>query len=138
MADITVTAANVVPDAGYKSLKLTAGGTVTRGNPVYQDSGASYKVKRADANASQATAQVMGIALNDAGDGQPVEVMTEGVLAFGAAVIAAGLLYVVSATAGGIAPSADLTTGWYTGLVGYALDTSKLQLMIRPTGVVVA
>jgi hypothetical protein len=47
----------------------------------------------------------------------------------------AGKLYVVSATAGGIAPSADLTTGWRTSLLGIAISTTILDMYIINSGI---
>jgi len=43
-------------------------------------------------------------------------------------VMTVGEVYVVSATAGGIAPVGDLTTGNYVTVLGVATTTSNLQL----------
>ncbi len=42
----------------------------------------------------------------------------------------------VVAAAGAIHPSADLTTGWRTSILGYALTTSVMQVDLTNTGVV--
>jgi len=44
------------------------------------------------------------------------------------AVMTVGEVYVVSATAGGIAPVGDLVTGNYVTVLGVATTTSNLQL----------
>lgn len=134
MADITVTAASVVPVAGFGFLDLTAGASITAGQTVYLDTANSNVAKLADADASALTATVAGIALHSASSGQPLKVITSGDLNPGAT-LTAGKIYVQSATAGGIAPAADLTTGWRTSIVGVATTTSNLSLAIKNTGV---
>ena len=133
MADITVTAANVVPASGYQYIDGTAGATITAGQTVYLDSSVStYKL--ADANASAAASSTVGIALNGAAASQPIRVMTGGTLGFGA-VLTKGTVYVQSATAGGIAPVSDLASGWYRVTLGIATSTSNLAVKVHNSGV---
>jgi hypothetical protein len=62
--------------------------------------------------------------------------MTAGVLALGA-VLAAGKIYVLSGgAAGAIAPVADLAAGWRTTMLGIALTTGQLSIIIHVTKVV--
>ena len=129
MADLTITAASVVPSDGYVATTGVAGETITRGQTLYLKA-ADTRYWKADANASSATAAVAGISLSDAAAGQACLVMTGGSITIGAT-ITAGLIYVNSATAGGIAPSADLVTGWRTSILGVATSTTVLALKIN-------
>lgn len=129
-ADLSVTAANVVPGARAKTVVGTAGATITAGQLLYFDSTAqTYKL--ADANASATTAAVVGIAASGASSGQPIVVITEDDdLTVGATLSMTAPVYCVSATAGGIAPVADVTTGWYPSVVFIAKSTSKAVFKI--------
>lgn len=62
--------------------------------------------------------------------------MTAGTLTIGGTVVV-GTVYVVSATAGGIAPSADLATGWYTTILGVATTAAKLSMGLKASSVAV-
>ncbi|MDE2020267.1 MAG: DUF2190 family protein [Patescibacteria group bacterium] len=129
--DLTITAANVAQVSGVPQ-QYTAGGTITQGQCVYLNS--SNQVVGAKSNAS-ATAAVLGIALNSASTGQPVTVLTSGVITIGATTTK-GTIYVVSAAnAGGIAPISDLATGNYLSIIGYANSTTQITLTINATGV---
>lgn len=124
-----MTASNVIlsVQAGIpnKIVQRTAGTTLTAGKSYYLD--ANNLAQLADANASSTTAAGVGIALGGAGANQPFFGFEGGALSFGA-VLTQGLVYVVSATAGGIAPTSDLTTGWFTTILGYAQTTSILVM----------
>lgn len=136
MADLTITAANVVNSSGGGIYQGTAGASVTAGQTIYLDSSTST-LKLADANSTAATADVKGIALHAALTGQPLAIQTDGVITLGS-VLTTGLIYVNSATAGGIAPSADLTSTWRTSILGVALSASTLQLRINNSGTAIA
>lgn len=141
MADLVITAANVIPSTitgiANNIKQGTAGASITAGQSVYQDATAGNVVKLADANGTVATAAATGIALQSATSGQPISFMTAGALAFGA-ILLAGKYYVVSATPGGIAPVADLTTGWYSTLLGYGYSTSVMIVGVKASGILVA
>lgn len=129
MADIAITAASVLKSTSSVIEGGTAGATITAGQTVYKDASDSNKVKLADANASDATAACVGIALNGAASGQPISFATSGPYTAGGT-LTAGAVYVLSATAGAIAPVADLTTGWRTTILGVATSTTVLDLRI--------
>jgi hypothetical protein len=131
MADIVLTAANIIPGTGAIFATGIAGATITQGQPVYLDT-STGTIKLADANLSQAAATVAGIAINSALANQQVSYQTAGTLAFGA-ILTAGKVYVNSATGGAIAPVADLASGWYTTILGVASSTSNLVLSINNT-----
>ena len=128
MADLTITAANVKKTDSTLITEGIAGATITAGQPVYKDSTASNKLKPADADVL-ASAAAVGIALHGASADQPLKYATGGNLTLGA-VMTAGAVYVVSTTAGGIAPVADLGSGDYVTLLGIATSTSNLKLSI--------
>ena len=133
MSDITVTAASVTPGSGATVTNGTAGAAITAGQTVYLDA-STNTVKLADCDLSAAAATVTGIALHAAASGQPIAYQTSGIINIGATVVA-GKVYVNSATAGGIAPVADLTTNWRTSVLGVALTSSTINLKIDNTGV---
>lgn len=137
MADLSLTAANVVPGSGARITTGTAGATITAGQVVYLDA-ADNRFKLADADSGTAGVRVpFGIAVNGAAAGQPLSVQTAGNLALGA-VLTAGVAYYLSPTAGGIAPVADLLTGDYPTILGIAASTSVLKVDIQPSGVALA
>lgn len=133
MADLTVTATSVVPVTGYTFEDGIAGATITAGQTVYKDTSDSNKFKLADADAAT-TAECYGIALNGCASGQVVKVQVGGELNVGAT-LTVGQVYVVSTTAGGIAPYADLASGDYVSILGVADTTSNLVLRLFNTGV---
>jgi hypothetical protein len=134
MADLSVTAASVVPGARARTITGTAGATITAGQLLYYDSSAgTYKL--ADANSSATTAAVVGIAANGAATGQPVNIITEDDdLTVGATLAMTAPVYCASPTAGGIAPVADLTTGDYPSVVLIAKSTTKALFKIVKGG----
>lgn len=134
MADVSVTATSVAVASDTVIERGFAGATITAGQTVYLSSSGTWLL--ADANASATTANVQGIALNGAASGQPVAVAVGGSLNPGFTVTV-GAVYVLSATAGGIAPVADLATGWYTGIVGVGITASNLRLIMFRAGVAV-
>jgi len=136
MADLAITAANVVSSTGAQTSDGTAGGTLTQGDTVYQDAADSNKWKRADANASLATSTGIGIALNAAENGQPVRIQTLGDINVGAT-LAVGTVYVISATAGKIAPTTDLVSGWFTFVIGIGKTASIMTMVMKTAGVAV-
>lgn len=135
MADISVTAANVIAGANAKKARGRAGATITAGQTLYADGSDSSDLKLADANASAATANCVGIALHGAADGQPLEYVYEdddftpgATLSLSAA--ADDGVYVLSGTAGGIAPVGDLAAAMYPVIIGVAKSATKMNLKI--------
>jgi len=133
MADLSITAANVVRENGGKSRDGVAGATVTAGQVVYLDE-ADGTWKLADCDAAAALRSPGGIALNGASAGQPLKVHTEGPITIGA-VLTPGIAYYLSATPGGIAPVADLLAGDYPTIVGIATSASVLDVKFHESGV---
>lgn len=137
MTDVSITAANVLTGSGSAVKYGTAGATITAGQAVYLDEASTGEWLLADSDAASAAARgsgKIGIALNGASDGQPIAVQTGGNIAIGGTLVA-GTVYVLSATPGGIAPQADLTTGDYVTIIGVATSSSVLSLGFKYSGV---
>lgn len=129
MADLTVTAANVaMGGADARVRPVQVGEAVSQGEPVYFDV-STDKWYLAEAGGVVAKSVARGIVLTPAAaDGQSV-IVTEGLVNIGAT-LSVGEVYVVSATAGGIAPIGDLTTGDFVTVLGVATSTSLIDLRI--------
>ncbi|KEA07484.1 hypothetical protein [Rhizobium rhizogenes] len=132
MTDIVITPSLVIAGTNATRDIGTAGEAIVAGKPVYFDSTVN-KWKLSDNNGT-GTRQVHGIALNGASLNQPVSVAKGGDVTIGAT-LTAGVAYYLSATAGGICPVADLTTGMDTILIGLAKSTTVLGIGISDSGV---
>jgi hypothetical protein len=125
-ADVTIIAASLVPGANAQVRQGVAGVAITAGQLVYIDT-TTNTWKLTDANLSAAAADVDGIAGNTAGAGQALTVITaDDDLTLGGTT-AKGTIYIASGTAGGIAPAADLVSGWYAIVVAVGKDTTKIR-----------
>lgn len=134
MADLSITAGSVLPNSNTHIERGTAGDTITAGQVVYR-SAADGRYELADADSATAAVRVpRGIALNSASDGQPLAIARSGDVTVNA-VLTAGTAYYLSATAGGIAPLADLTAGDDVVLLGLAKSSSIIALDIQTSGV---
>lgn len=136
MADLVITAANVLAGSDAITGSGIAGATITAGQTLYQDASDSNELKPADSNAGASTSAAVGIALHAALTGQPIKYVKSGSITIGATV-AVGTIYVVSNNAGGIAPSSDLAQGWYTTILGIATTTAIIDVSIKSGGVAV-
>jgi hypothetical protein len=133
MANLVITAANVLAGSDASKETGTAGETITAGQVVARASTGLYML--ADANsATAAIRQPRGIALNGAANGQPLVIQRSGSITIGAA-LTAGTDYYLSDTPGAIAPRADIGSGEYVASLGYATSTTVLGLNIQYTGV---
>ena len=110
--------------------------TILAGQVVYLNT--NGRLRLADADASPATAEAVGIALNGAGAGQPVTYIVQGSLT-GASGLKQGQFYLLSNTAGSISEAAvaDITEDvTFVTFIGIALSTTSLKVNIFPSGVV--
>lgn len=133
MADLTITAANVLKASGGTQVTGIAGEALTAGQSIYVDTADNSKIKLADADAAT-TAVVAGVTLNDAATGQPIEYLTVGNYNPGATVVL-GETYATSITPGGIAPIADILSGDFITIIGIATTTSNINININVGGV---
>jgi hypothetical protein len=135
MADVTVTAANVELVDGNTGV-LTAGATITAGQAIYKDTSDSNKAKLADADAGTTlAATVEGIALSGATSGNKVTFAKLGAEVDIGGTVSMGRVYVLSGTAGAIAPEADLATSDRCSVIGYATSATNLKLTLNNTDV---
>ena len=133
MAELTIGPSQVLAGADADFYQGIAGQAVTPGQAVYLDS-LSNRLRLADANGSQDSAEVIGIALHLAAAEQPLRVQTRGTLTLGAtAAPATSTVYIVGGTPGGIAPVADKVAGWYTSLLGVGAANNTLKLSLFPS-----
>lgn len=135
MANLTITATSVVPASDVTTEVRPAGVAVTAGQVVYLES-ATDTYKLADADATGELLVPRGIALTGASIGQPLTIARAGNVTIGAT-LTKGVAYVASATAGAIAPAADLTTGAYMTVLGVPVSTTVLKVAIVPTGIAI-
>lgn len=136
MADLTITANSVVNVSGTV-LTGILGETVTAGQALYlKASDSRLWLAQADGTSAEATA--VGIALNGGAAGQYVAYVESGAITLGGTTTAKATTYVLSATAGGIAPTSDLATSSYHTRLGYASSSAGAFVVDRrATGVVV-
>ena len=135
MADLTITAANVL-SAGTSFSRATAGVALTQGEVIYLDSADGNLAKLADASAA-ATATIAGIVVTEAAAAQPVLYVKTGAITIGDTV-ATGTVYVVSATAGKIAPIADLSSTEIVSVLGIASSTTVITMNVWNTAIIKA
>ena len=83
-----------------------------------------------------AAAACVGSAINDAAASQSVTYLKSGNLDINA-VATKGTVYVVSAAAGKIAPVADLVSTNFVTILGVASSTTRINIKLNATGVVV-
>lgn len=133
MADLSITAANVVAGSNATIERGIAGETITAGKAVYKVPGGKYML--ADGDSATAAARVpLGIALNGASLNQPLAVQKSGDVTIGAT-LTAGTAYYLGDDPGGICPLADVATGDDVVLMGLAKSTTVLKLDIQVSGV---
>jgi hypothetical protein len=134
MADITITAANVLAGVNADTENGTLGAAATAGQALYK-AAADGRWYLADNNAASAEVRAArGIALNGGGVGQPVRVLLSGLCTIGGT-MTAGVAYYLSDTAGGICPVADVGSGEYSCLIGIATTTAILDVKFQYSGV---
>jgi hypothetical protein len=137
MADLTITASSVVAGSGAKKVTGTAGASITAGQVVYEDTATStYKLADND-SATAAVRSPAGIALHASSANQPLTILTKGPITIGATT-AVGTVYCLSATAGGIAPVADMASGDYVTILGVGTSTTVIDVLIHESGAAVA
>lgn len=130
MADLSITAANVVAGANASVEPGVAGEAIAAGKAVYLSS-TSKKWMLADSNSATAEARkAIGVALNGAALNQPVDIQKAGDITIGAS-LTPGTAYFLSDTPGGICPLADVGAGEYVCLLGLAKSATVLALAIQ-------
>lgn len=132
-ADLSITAANVIPSSAAVIQTGTAGAAITAGQLVYK-SAADRKFYLADGDSgTSGVRDCYGMAVTSSGAGAPVSVVIEDPsLQIAASGLTNGTIYILSATAGGLAPAADATTGWYVTVVAVAKSGTTIAFRAGP------
>lgn len=108
---------------------------IAAGQVVYINT--NGRLRLADADASPATAEAVGIALNGAAAGQPVTYLVEGSLT-GLATMKVGQHYLLSNTPGSVSEAAvaDITEDvTFVTFIGIATSTTTMKIKILASGV---
>jgi len=135
MAAISVTAANVLRVDGEVVNGFLAGATITAGQAVYVDSNGAVQVAtNATSAGSGVGAQLVGIALNGGGSGQPIQILKPGGTVNIGGTAAVGKQYCLG-TAGGIIPVDDIAGTEFVTTVGVGLTTANIKLGVNVSGV---
>jgi hypothetical protein len=136
MADLSLTAANIVPSVNALKGNGIAGETITAGQTVYKKAsdGLYYK---ADGN-DTTKVPVAGIAVCGVANGQPFFFIYEDpALAVGTHGAGTGTPLFQSTTPGGICAAADLATGNRTTLLGITTSATTVAVKIVDGGVAI-
>lgn len=134
MADLVITAANVVAAENAVKESALCGEAIAAGKTMYVSS-TTKKFMLADSNSATAEAKVAThIALNSGALNQPMVGMKMGDLTIGAT-LTAGSTYFLSDTPGGICPDADVGVGENVCQVGIAKTTAVLSVKFVAPGV---
>ena len=133
MVDLVTVDASIAASADATIIQGTSGATILQGQPVYLGSSNTYLL--ADTDASAASAVVAGISLNSTTSGQPIDIIVAGTLTIGGSGAGVGTVYVLSGTAGKLAPAADLNNGDFTTVLGIGLTTATVKIGIIVGGV---
>ena len=130
--DLSITSTSVTPGANAVKRHAIAGAAITAGKVVYKSS-TDGKLYLADCDSGTAAVRdAVGIAIVTGAIGSEITyVIEDDDLTIGATV-ANGTVYVLSATAGGIAPAADLTTAWYPTIIAVGKSSTKIAFKARP------
>lgn len=129
MADLSITAANVLAGEGAVTDRGVAAVAITAGQVVYKNAAGKFDLADTD-SATAIVRKPYGIALNSAAAGQPISVLKSGPVTIGATVTR-GVAYYLSGTAGGICPVADVASGDYTAIIGIATSSTVLMVDIQ-------
>lgn len=127
MAALTITAASVAVVTGTPKAGV-AGETITQGMAVYKAAnGRWYKAQCDGSLIESGYGTEVGVSLNSVAALQPMDVLTDGTYTVGAT-LTVGVIYVVAAAAGGIAPAADIVSTNYVTVVGVPTSTTVMRL----------
>ena len=137
MADLTITASNLVAGTGATIATGVAGEAIAAGDAVYIDTADNNDLKKCQHDGTALEANAVGIALAAALDTATVSYITEGDLCFGT-LLTIGTVYVVSAAFGLIAVAADPGVGDYLTVLGVATGTAVLSVKIVTSENVIA
>lgn len=139
MADIAVTASQLLPTADTVLEDGTAGEAIAQGDWLYKKAADSRLYKADNDAASAEAAEVVGQAMVAcAAAAQPMRYGRGGTITQGAAAtIVQGTIYVLSSTAGKAMPAADLGAGDRVTILGVGNAANGIQLQLNRSGITV-
>lgn len=139
MADLTQTPANVAPGSlNLRTKPVTYGETIAQGMPLYKSTTDQkyYKASAGTLAASKAEAIAMSAGVADGPGVVAIPSTTDGVSLINiGATLTVGQIYVVSATAGAIAPYSDLVSTKFVTVLGVAISATLLDLRCLASGI---
>lgn len=134
MADLSRTAANVKPMSAGPVSMGKSGEALTQGDPAYFDTSGKLKKCQSDGTAAEANCRAMILTPATAADQDVVYMLPGGDIDVGAT-LTVSETYIVSQTAGAIAPIGDLAAGDYSTILGTATAANKLAFRPIASGV---
>jgi hypothetical protein len=133
--DVTVTTTNVRFSSDVKPVSMQSGETITIMMPVYLKA-ADGLVYKFDGNLSAEAGLLFGWAMQTVvAANQWLQIALSDPSCTPGFTMTPGVIYVPSATAGGIAPSADVVAGWYLNVGIVPISTTKGKLMVVTSGI---
>jgi len=127
MAALTITAASVAVVTGTPKPGV-AGETITQGMAVYKAAnGRWYKAQCDGSLIESGYGTEVGVSLNSVAVLQLMDVLTDGTYTVGAT-LTVGLIYALSATAGGIEVATAIVSPQYMTVIGVPISTTVLRL----------
>lgn len=130
MADLAINPANVQLVSG-QTQQVKATTPCSAGQPVYQDSTGGYNP--AASGSAYPGFAATALAIDTAAAGQPLVIALPGAVVKLGAVVTVNQMYIVSANAGNIAPSSDLTSAVTPCFLGFGLSSTSVQLVFSNT-----
>lgn len=135
MADLSITATNVVPQSGATLVMATAAAAITAGQTVAKNSSGNI-ILADDDDADTTKATVVGMAVTSGANGGPVVYCSKGDVALGS-IVTKGTTYSLSDTPGGICPVADKGSGDIVSLIGVGKSATVLSINIFNSGIAI-
>lgn len=126
MADFVVTPSSVQLGDTNISREAVAGATITAGMAIYLDATDEGKAKPADCTVEESS-KVVGIAVNSASSGQPIDYV-ERSSNFTCGFTAAAGDVIVASTLGSLQLVADLAVGDFTAVCGVMATTTTMNV----------
>lgn len=132
MADISITAANVLASAlAKKEKRYNAGETLTAGQYVYLTDDETWLKYDANGSLGHEASRVRGITEGGAASGQPISVVLKDPSFTIGGTLTPGLAVYGSVTAGGLGHDVP-GSGSYTSVIGVPINGSTTKINLNP------
>ncbi len=136
MADISVTAASVIPSGSATISEGVCGATIVAGQTVYVDTANSNVLKLAYNAGTLLQGTVAGIALNGGASGQTIRYVTQDpALVLGCTMTVGDAIYLGGVAGGLTLTTTDLDTGEFCSIIGIcSVLNSTINMKIIRSG----